>query len=101
MDLLLTTQYRDIIAASNREMFKRIVRTQPHANLKQWKTAVATQWNAEAQIRTMMADQEKAAPSQWRGNSNWRGRGGRAGTGSTAAQAASAAALDVDDGAVQ
>jgi len=52
-DLLLTTQYRDIIAASNRDMFKTIVRTQPHATLKEWKTAVAIQWNAEAQIRAM------------------------------------------------
>ena len=32
VDLLLTTQYGNIIAASNKEMFKNIVCTQPHAS---------------------------------------------------------------------
>jgi hypothetical protein len=101
VDLLLSTQYRDIIAASNREMFKSIVRTQPHSNLKEWKTAVAMQWNAEAQIRAMTEQQETTAPGQWRGNSSGRGRGGRGGgTGSTPAQPATTAALklNADDG---
>jgi hypothetical protein len=98
VDLLLSTQYRDIIAASNREMFKSIVRTQPHSNLKEWKTAVAMQWNAEAQIRAMTEQQERTAPSHWRGNSSWRGRGGRGGgPSSTTSQPASAAAMNVND----
>ena len=97
VDLLLTTQYGNIIAASNKEMFKNIVRTQPHANLKQWKTAVAIQWNAEAQIRAMMAEQDRAATGPWRGG-GWRGRGGRGGGASgPPAHAVSAAAMDAGE----
>ena len=97
VDLLLTTQYGNIIAASNKEMFKNIVRTQPHANLRQWKTAVAIQWNAEAQIRAMMAEQDRAANGPWRGG-GWRGRGGRGGGASgPPAHAVSAAAMDVGE----
>ena len=97
VDLLLTTEYRNIIAASNKEMYATIVRTQPHSTLKEWKTAVANQWNAEAQIRAMMDNH--IVPSQWRGG-NWRGKGGRGGgaRGSDSQPAVSAAAMDVSDG---
>jgi hypothetical protein len=91
-DLLLTTAYRDIIAASNPEMFATIVKTQPHRTLREWKTAVATQWNADAQIRAMHR-QQNAAVNQYRGGSG-RGRGGKGGSGGDR-PAASAAALDV------
>jgi hypothetical protein len=100
VDLLLTTEYRNIIAASNKEMFATIVRTQPHSNLREWKTAVANQWNAEAQIRAMTDSHEKAVSGQWKGGS-WRGRSGRGGgaKGSDNQPSVSAAAMDVSDSA--
>ena len=80
-ELLLAVQYRDIIAASNLEMYKAIVRTQPHATLKEWKAAVSRQYSSEAQIKALVA-QQKAAMSAYRGHgffpkSRWTGQPGR------------------------
>jgi hypothetical protein len=95
VDLLLTTQYRDIIAASNKDMFKTIVRTQPHASLKEWKLAVATQWNAEAQIRAMEGQDRAPSNDSRGGGGSWRGRGGRGGySGDRTATAAGAGTTD-------
>ena len=101
-DILLTSQYRDIIAASNLTMYSNIVRTQPHSNLREWKTAVATQWNAEAQIRARLEQRDRFVPYAQppRGGGGWKGRGGRGGGTSGASQTlTSAAAMNADDGA--
>ena len=96
VDFSLCTQYSSIIAASNKEMWKSILRSQPHASLKEWKKAVALQWNAETQIRAR-DDQDRLAYSQteWR-----RGKGGRGGSTSGAfSPLVGVKAMDADDGA--
>ena len=95
-ELLLAVQYRDIIAASNFEMYKAIVRTQPHATLKEWKAAVSRQYNSEAQIKALGA-QQRAAANAYRGYGyGHKGRGGQAnqgGRGVAHGQAPQAAAM--------
>ncbi|MCJ1323333.1 hypothetical protein MMC15_008689 [Xylographa vitiligo] len=99
-ELLLAIKYRDIVAASNLQLHDVIMRTYGSpSTLKDWKIALAKQWNAEQQIKAVHATR-KAAAGLYRGRDIWRGRGGS--TGGFATVPAKAAAMNVvyvDDGA--
>lgn len=74
-NLFLSTEYGTIIRNSNFDMYSTILRSCPHSTLRQWKTAVAQQWNAEAVLKATDSRRPTAGSSGgWRG-----GRGGRGG----------------------
>ena len=101
-DLMLAQMYRDIVAASDESLWKNIIRNQTPTSLKEWKLALAKQWNAEEQIKAWSATQKPAAGSHRGGHSSWRGRGvhGRYhGQAEEKPATASAASMESTDGA--
>jgi len=76
--LFLATEYSAIIRLSNFTMYSTILRSAPHATLKQWKAAVAQQWNADSVLKV---EERRSSPWQgrggyWRGGRSSGGRGG-------------------------
>lgn len=99
-DLMLAQMYRDIVAASDLNLYKGIMRAERPTTLKEWKTGLARQWNVEEQIRAWTATQ-KAAAGPYRGNSGgWRGRGGQAASPGRA-QSVNAVTGEVGDAATE
>ena len=101
-ELMLAMKYREIILLSNAELHEAIQYIHSPTTLRDWKTALARQWNAQEQIKAAerMVRAQAASPFRgrggWRGGT-WRGRGG--GTSGSATEPAKAAAMNVDDGA--
>lgn len=75
-NLMLSTEYGNIIQRSNPDMYAHIMRNAPHTTLYQWKQAVAQQWNADAVLKAA-----EGRRNTQRGGEGWRGgRGGAGGT---------------------
>ena len=95
-DLLLPQTYSDIIAASDYNLWKGVMRSERPSTLKEWKVGLARQWMVEEKIRVKNVAQ-KAASSAYKGYGGWKGRSGQSKVDDK--PAASAAVMSATDGA--